>query len=396
MKKVLVLGGKLQGVEAAYLMQKAGWHVAVVDKNPHASASLLADEFICTDIMTDKALLQRMQKADLVIPALEKLPVLEYIAKQAKACGARLMFNLPSYRISSSKLASDKLFQQLSVPAPGFWPACGLPVVVKPSGRSGSEGVQKIDTQAQLDEWLDVPEGRKDWVIQEYITGPSYSIEVIAVHGIMKTFQVTELFMDRVHDCKRVVCPSLLSTEQEAEFSKCAAVLAEAVQLHGIMDVEVILHNGKLKVLEIDARIPSQTLTAVYFSTGVIAPKVFADLLENPELGAQSDEAVAEHTAVPGKGVIYEHIQVTDGCLSVNGEHIMGSEGPLQLQQDFFGADEALTNYKPDKKHWVATLIIQAEDRAAVWKKRNQVIENIMKKCDIMSYKDEEPEEELS
>ena len=27
MKRVLVLGGKLQGLEAAYLMKKAGWHV---------------------------------------------------------------------------------------------------------------------------------------------------------------------------------------------------------------------------------------------------------------------------------------------------------------------------------------------------------------------------------
>ena len=33
--------------------------------------------------------------------------------------------------------------------------------------------------------------------------------------------------------------------------------------------MEVILHRGELKVLEIDARLPSQTPTVVFHSTGV-------------------------------------------------------------------------------------------------------------------------------
>ncbi|WP_370809489.1 hypothetical protein [Bilophila wadsworthia] len=45
--------------------------------------------------------------------------------------------------------------------------------------------------------------------------------------------------------------------------------LAEMLRLHGLMDLEVIQTPEGMRVLEIDARFPSQTPTAVWLSTGV-------------------------------------------------------------------------------------------------------------------------------
>ena len=45
--------------------------------------------------------------------------------------------------------------------------------------------------------------------------------------------------------------------------------LAEVLRLHGLMDLEVIQTPEGMRVLEIDARFPSQTPTAVWLSTGV-------------------------------------------------------------------------------------------------------------------------------
>ena len=53
------------------------------------------------------------------------------------------------------------------------------------------------------------------------------------------------------------------------ELRDISVKIAELIELKGIMDVEVIDDEGILKVLEIDARIPSQTPTVVYHSTGV-------------------------------------------------------------------------------------------------------------------------------
>ena len=69
------------------------------------------------------------------------------------------------------------------------------------------------------------------------------------------------------------------------------------------------------------------------------------------------------------RGVIYEHIHVSPGRLEVSGEHIMSEAGPLHFHQDFFGADEAISNYEPGRPDWVATLILVDETREKAWAK---------------------------
>jgi pyrrolysine biosynthesis protein PylC len=82
-------------------------------------------------------------------------------------------------------------------------------------------------------------------------------------------------------------------------------------------------------------------------------------------------------------GVIYEHIRVSPQLVEVSGEHIMAGKDELHLEQDFFGADEAITNHAAGRKNWVATLIVSDTDRQAAWDKRNSVIDDIKKKFKI-------------
>ena len=42
----------------------------------------------------------------------------------------------------------------------------------------------------------------------------------------------------------------------------------------------------------------------------------------------------------------------------------MGSAAPLRLVPGFFGADEALTDYRPEAKAWSATFIVAGDDLA--------------------------------
>ena len=374
-KRALVLGGKLQGVDAAYLMKRAGYHVTLVDRDPACAARELADAFVCGDLLDASFLRRVMAEADIIIPALEKLPVLETIDRAAKAAcemsggRTRLMFSLGAYQISSSKLRSDAMFERIRIPAPRYYPDGSFPLIAKPSGRSGSEGVMVLHTPGDLIAYRKTHD-IMDCVIQEYVTGPSYSIEVIRHAGRARTFAVTDLVMDEAYDCKRVVCPSRLAPMLQERFAEYAKELADAVNLEGIMDVECILSGGVLYVLEIDARIPSQTLTAVYQETGVSAPAVYAD--------GNWTGGLRQPPNWPERGVIYEHIAVKDGRLTFAGEHIMGGQGPLHFIRGFYGADEVLTTYEPGKKDWVATLILTAPTRAAAWTKQRQVIERIL------------------
>jgi pyrrolysine biosynthesis protein PylC len=385
--KIAVLGGRLQGVEIAYLAAKAGWQVVGVDRDATVPAAGLCDAFHTFDLMDSEQLVTVLRQVDFVVPALEDKEVLDHIADCAERVGVRIAYDREAYLLSSSKLRSDGFFALLGVPAPKPWPFCGFPLTVKPSDESGSKDVRYIHNACQYEQWLAGVAQPEKWVKQEYLSGPSYSIEVVGAAGQYQTFQITELEMDAGFDCKRVTAPVHLPDALASALSDTALTLAGALQLNGIMDVEVILHQGQLKVLEIDARFPSQTPTAVYHASGVNLVEVLW------QDGDPYRQTGAVQTAIEGKGggVIYEHILVEDGCLSVCGEHIMAHAGPLSLCQDFFGAQEALTNYRPGRSNWVATLIMQGKDLHEARIFRDTVMNNIRQSCNITCYSDPIP-----
>jgi pyrrolysine biosynthesis protein PylC len=266
---VAIIGGKLQGVELVYLAHKAGWEVIVIDKGPVVPASGLSDKFVQLDVKDTGSLETVLKGVDLVIPANENSKTLDILHRWCSAKGIPLAFDAEAYALSSSKLESDRLFSRLNVPAPLYWPDCGFPLIAKPSGGSGSKGVQIFDNRRQLEERFPGSLPPDGWVLQEYVEGSSYSLEIVGVPGQYLPLQVTDLEMDAGYDCKRVIAPTELTSRQVGEFEEISVKIAEAIQLRGLMDVEVILHKGELKVLEIDARFPSQTPTAVYHSTGI-------------------------------------------------------------------------------------------------------------------------------
>lgn len=368
---IALIGGKLQGVELTYLAHKAGWEVIVIDKRPGVPASGLCDRFIQLDVKDTGGLEAVLNGIDLVIPATENRETLDILHRWCSEKGMPLAFDADAYAISSSKLESDRLFAQIKIPAPVSWPGCGFPLIAKPSGGSGSKGVQIFHDRRQLEKRFPGSLPPEGWVLQEYMEGPSYSLEVVGVPGQYLPLQVTDLKMDAGYDCKRVLAPTELSFQQVGQFEEIAVKIAEAIQLKGLMDVEVILHKGELKVLEIDARFPSQTPTAVYHSTGINMIELLFSTTRNPF------EKVFLDLPKLLVSVVYEHIKVSAQTIEVCGEHIMSDAGPLHLEPGFFGADEAITNYVPGSTDWVATLIITGGDREQAWRNRCRVINNI-------------------
>jgi pyrrolysine biosynthesis protein PylC len=381
---VAVVGGNLQGVEATYLAHKAGWKVSVVDKNPNPPASGLCDFFIQADVTSEWLLSQLFKDVDLVIPALEDDDALLSLTRWSRDTGKPFAFDPEAYAISSSKLETAKLFTQIGLAVPLPWPDCRFPVLAKPSKGSGSKGVKIFHDFDTLKRYFSPHFPPKGWVLQEYIPGSQHSLEVIGIPGKYHTPQVTDLYVDANFDCKRVAAPSDLSSERIANFEKLSLAIAAALSLRGIMDVEVILHEEKFKALEIDARLPSQTPTTVYWSTGQNMVQTLAELFIDNFKGMQSGATAA-------RGSIYEHIRVTSELLEIGGEHIMTGGGPLYVCKDFFGADEAITNFAVGKNPWVATLIISGPDRSRALVKRNRILNEIVRKLGLKKIRDPIP-----
>ena len=379
-----VFGGKLQGVEATYLAHKAGWEVRVVDKNDQVPASGLCDSFVQADVTLGQDLFRVLADVDLVIPALEDDDALSCLTRWCREAVVPFAFDPDAYAVSSSKLKSAELFSQSGLPVPLPWPDCGFPVLAKPSRGSGSEAVEIFHDVDALKRRFAAPFPPPGWVLQAYLDGSQHSLEVMGVPGHYRALQVTDLFVDEIYDCKRVVAPTGLSPERVAEFERLSLRIAEALQLRGIMDVEVILNQEGFKVLEIDARLPSQTPITVYGSTRQnmvhILGKLFSDNFTETASGTDTV-----------RGTVYEHIRVSSELLETKGEHIMTTGGPLYLRQDFFGADEVITDYDSAKKSWVATLIITETDRSSALTRRDRIVEEIAKHFSIKKIDDSIP-----
>ncbi len=370
---IAVVGGKLQGVEAIYLAGKAGYRTLLIDKSADVPAKGLCDCFLQFNFSLKNPVPRECPEIDLILPAVEDEDVLFAIKLWAEEKDIPLAFDLGAYRISKSKLISNAVFEKMNLPVPLSWPGCNYPLVVKPDQASGSHGVEVFDDSKSFMTWFSTSQRKDHVVIQEFIKGPTYSIEVVGVPGKYEALQVTDLSMDKVYDCKRVTAPTELGTSQINQFKAMSLDIAEEIGLKGIMDVEVVSNNNKLILLEIDARLPSQTPIAVYCSTGIN----MVEMLGNLFLDKKDIKYKEKHM----RFAVVEHLLVTSDGLEICGEHIMVQEDPLTLWQDFYGADEAITNYASGKKQWVATLIFTDDTYDNVTAKMQNCYKQIRTLC---------------
>jgi len=347
--------------------------VLLIDKNPRAAASLMCDRFLPLIITADVDPNDIFKRVELIIPAIEDDDVLGILREWSSQTQIPLAFDMEAYAISSSKKKSGRIFEEVNIGVPKAWPGCGFPIVVKPDRGSGSQGVKVIHNEQEPACEFSTRNALGGMVAQEYLEGPSYSIEVIGFPGNYIPLQVTELQMDSDLDCKRVLAPSGLDSTLVIELEQTAIRVAERIGLKGLMDLEVILHDGELKVLEIDARLPSQTPTTVFQSTGINMVELLGELFLTGKMNI--DNADRPQT------VIYEHIKVTEDRIEAMGEHIVSGIGPLQLFQGLFGANEVLTNFSPDLNEWVATLILKGRNLEEVLGKKEQTYKNIRNKA---------------
>ena len=361
-----LIGGGLQGLEAVVLARRAGWTSVLADARPSPPAGALADSFRAGRLSALSDLDQAFGGCDLVLPTCEDMETWELLADWASRKGAPpVAFDPPAWRLSRDKAASKRLFEKLSVPTPRDYPGAPFPLMAKPVDASGSRGVRRLETPSDLARLF--PEGFLGgaWVVEEFCPGSLYSLEVTGRPGAYETWAVTRLFMDKDHDCRQVRYPAGLGRGEEEEFRALALRLAEGLNLTGLMDVEAILTPQGFRVLEIDARLPSQTPVAICWATGENLLIRLAGLFGGP--------APAKAEALP-RAVIYEQVASGAGGLESVGEHRLSLAGLLRWEENFCGADLALTDWARDRADWVAALVITGQDMAEAKGRRREVL----------------------
>lgn len=375
--RVIICGGGLQGVELCFLAKQAGWQSVLIDKLENVPAAALADRFIHQDLCsldTAQEIHELFFAIDLVIPATENFKALQALTIFCQKHNIPCAFDMHAYKITSSKLLSRELFKECNTPIPNPFEAfsqekISFPLIAKPSGGSGSQGVQIFHETASFEMAFPHGTATEEWLFENYCEGPSYSIEVCGTPDNYTCFTVTALQMDARFDCKAVTVPSGLNALNEKLIEEEIVRLAHALQLHGIMDLEVIWTPTGYVVLEIDARFPSQTPTAVYLASGI-------NLIEH--LAA----CYIEYTPMQKKHEIqhvwYGHMIHNGTHLENEGEHCMTKYGSLQIHavcspyMSLVGQNDT-----PHDTSWGITLMLHDTSFERLQDLRERCIQNI-------------------
>jgi pyrrolysine biosynthesis protein PylC len=149
------------------------------------------------------------------------------------------------------------------------------------------------------------------------------------------------------------------------------------------MDVEAIMTPKGLRILEIDARIPSQTPAAIEAATGV---NLLAELV-----ASSTGTEVAGRNASPGAS-IYRHVVFENGVLRSSGEKVFGKVRSPRIEEGLFGADRIITDYEPGKENWRGTIIVSGSSAADAEARSDAVISRMMDACSVDSFEDGVPE----
>jgi 3-methylornithine--L-lysine ligase len=386
--RLCIVGGALQGTEATYLGREAGIETVVVDRWQAAPALSLADEPHVLDVIQEPvAALRLFDSCDAVIPANEDRETLAFLGKLFRRTSVPLIHDFKAYETSSSKIRSNRFLGDLGVTMPAPWPECGYPAVVKPSGESGSAGVSRVDWPDQMPAAIQRARDRDgDYLIQEFVEGPNVSIEVVSDGVEPIPLVTTEVVLDENYDCKMVISPFQDEAFDLQGFEEVGRKIAQGLNLRGAMDVEAIVSNGAAKVLEIDARLPSQTPSAVYQSSGLNIIQMLTDIF----VGGRSPSRTPSRSLVS----TYEHLIFDHGLLYSIGEGAMigkNGTGRLEVMNDWCGFDQVITDYQPNAQRWVATAMTTGHDFKAVRRKRTSALNRVMDKSGAREHVDSAP-----
>ncbi|MGW1777074.1 ATP-grasp domain-containing protein [Streptomyces sp. NPDC002104] len=212
-----------------------------------------------------------------------------------KAAMRRLLdaAGLSVVRAEPARSVDDVVAAVASVSAASGGVASGgvaAPVIVKPSGASGSRGVALVREASDLDEWADRVTGAGlggPFLVEEYLEGPEFSVETLTVDGVHHVVGVTAKqtdgppgFVETGH-----VHPAPLSAPDE---SAIRTVVTELLNLaghrFGPAHTEVILTAGGPRIVESQARLGGDRIPLlVEVATGFdIEAAVFRALAGEP------------------------------------------------------------------------------------------------------------------
>lgn len=341
MKKLLVLAAGILQVPIIKRAREMGYYVIAADGDPNAVGLQYADKAIVDNIVNENVMLKiaREENIDGVIhPCSEvSMNVMGRINDELGLTGvshhqAITATNKHLMREAFEKYGAPSPKSMLAKSAEDAWNLfCNefnTSAILKPSRNSGSRGIAKVERGIAKETFIELydvalRESRDNSVlIEQFIEGPEFSVEIIVWEGKVNVLTVT--------DKKTTEAPHFveLGHNQPSCFPKETVALIKDAAVKGVKTLgvdkcachaEVKVMDGKAYLMEIGARMGGDFISTVLtrLSTGVdmVAAAVNCALNIEPDLTPKAEPqgvCIRYFCPKPGKLVSISNTEVLD------------------------------------------------------------------------------------
>jgi biotin carboxylase len=199
----------------------------------------------------------------------------------------------------------------------------GYPVVLKPRGLAGSEGVTRVDDPGELVErfgftraadFAEVPRYAEDVLVEEYLDGPEIAVDSVVRDGAVrpvfvshKEFGLPPTFEETGHSVD-ADDPLLRDPDLLAVLAGAHAAIGFA---HGVTHTELRLTRRGPRVVELNGRLGGDLIPYVgRLATGVDLALAAADLAagRDPDLTPTTRRSAAVRFYYPDRDVVVQRV----------------------------------------------------------------------------------------
>lgn len=309
MKKLLVLAAGILQVPIIKRAREIGYYVIAADGDPNAVGLQYADKAIVANIVNEDVMLAiaREEKIDGVIhPCSEvSMNVMGRINDEMGLTGISRQQAITA----TNKHLMREAFERAGAPSPKsfcfenaeeawecFCKELPNDGILKPSRNSGSRGIAKIQKGIVKTKFVELFERSKSEsrdksvMIEQFVEGPEFSVEIIVWNGQVNVLTVTDkktteapYFVELGHNQ-----PSTFPTEIVEKIKAAAVAGVKALQVNNCAcHAEVKVQDGDAYIMEIGARMGGDFISTVLtrLSTGVN----MIDAAVNCALGIEPD-----------------------------------------------------------------------------------------------------------
>lgn len=310
----MVLAAGLLQIDVIEKAKSMGYYVLAVDGNPKAPGFNVADKAICADIVNEETMLKiaRDEHVDGVIHPCSEVSMavmgrindelgLSGISREQAICATNKHLMRKAFEKGNAPSPKSILTQDAEDAWSRLQNEFDTDAILKPSRNSGSRGIAKVSRNMDKGDFVRaydeaLSESRDHSVlIEQFIEGPEFSIEMIVWQGEIHVLTVTDKkttgaphFVELGHNQ-----PSCFS-DADVETLKAAAIAG--VKALGVNNcachAEAKLMNGKAYLMEVGARLGGDFISTelTHLSTGVDMVAAAIDVA----LGVEPDLSVKE------------------------------------------------------------------------------------------------------